>query len=208
MADRRALEERAGWISRNATVWWLNPILNVGVKRQLQMEDLGTLPSSLHPQAVHERFAHAWDEEKKRAARTAGARPRLLRTLFAVCGTGSLYMSWFIMSLLAFANLAVIELTKISLQYVSKERELSSNEVNGVIVGALGILMAAAVGSTYPRAVLYQAMVKIRNALVTSIYRKSLRVSLEGRQGQSTGQIVTIMQADVMHVYMQVAQSA
>eukprot|EP00936_MAST-01D_sp_MAST-1D-sp1_P001678 g1678.t1 len=171
----------------------------------LQMEDLGTLPQSLRPQTVHERFAQMWDKEKEQAG-TTGTRPRLLRTLFAVCGQRSLYLSWFTMSLLAFAQLAVIELTKISLQYVSKERELSSNEVIGIIVGTFGILIAAAVGSTYPRAVLYQAMVKIRNALVTAIYRKALRVSLEGRQGQSTGQIVTIMQADVTQVYMLMQQ--
>ena len=194
-----SLEERAPCLSRHATLWYLNPLLRIGTTRPLTLDDLGPLNRIDDADFVFERFEQEWGAEVARAAveePAGGKPPRLLLALFRAAGWRTLLGSWFLMGCSSFLQLALPLLTKVALQYVSGEVALTSVERGLLAFAGAATLVGGAALNAFPLVVMNRAGVQMRVALSVAIYRKALRCSCRGREGQSTGQVVTLMSAD------------
>ena len=196
----KSFEEGASCLSRYATLWYLNPMLRLGTTKALKLSDLGALPTVDDAETVHGKFAAEWAAElaRSQAAEEAGLSkpPRLLMALFRATGFRRLVLCWVLMACSSFLSLALPLLTKVVLQYVSGEIALSGLERGLLVVaGALALVGGAALNAG-PLVVMNRAGVQMRVALSVAIYRKALRTSSRGREGQSTGQVVTLMAAD------------
>lgn len=57
-------EEKVGWINRRM-FWWVNPLLFLGSKKDLQADDLFTLNRSLQSEVCSKSFSEVWQNGKR-----------------------------------------------------------------------------------------------------------------------------------------------
>ncbi|KAL7748549.1 hypothetical protein RI367_005960 [Sorochytrium milnesiophthora] len=190
----RSPEETANIFSI-ITFWWLNPLMRLGRQKPLSMEDLWALARNDQADAISHRFQVFWEQELKKT------RPSLLRA--CVRGFGGPFIAAaifkFAQDVCAFIQPQLLrKLLAFIKAYGSSDVEGGDEAMTGYLISAAMLLTAIAQSLCLHR--YFQMCVvtgmRLRTAMVTAIYRKSLRLSSSSRQNYSTGEIVNHMSVD------------
>jgi ATP-binding cassette subfamily C (CFTR/MRP) protein 1 len=179
------------------TFSWMTPMMAYGYKKFLTEEDLWNLAKRDTTKATGESFQKAWEYELENKKN-----PSLWMAIFRAFNgpyfRGSLFK--IISDTLAFVQ---PQLLRLLIVWV---KSYSTDNPQPVIKGAAIALamFAVSVGQTmglhqyFQRA--FETGMRIKTALTASIYRKSLKLSNEGRASKSTGDIVNYMAVDTQRL--------
>jgi ATP-binding cassette subfamily C (CFTR/MRP) protein 1 len=199
-----ALEDEEECPAEYATVFsiltfsWMTPMMRHGYKKYLTEDDLWNLAKRDTTQATGEAFQEAWEHEVE--TRT---HPSLWMAIFR--GFSGPYFRGSLFKIVS-DSLAFVQpqLLKLLIRFVDSYKP--GKEREPVIRGAAIALamFAVSVGQTmalhqyFQRA--FETGMRIKTALTSAIYGKSLKLSNEGRVSKSTGDIVNLMAVDTQRL--------
>lgn len=199
--SRVSPDDSCNFFSR-ITYAWIFPLLRLGYRRSLQMEDTYLLPNHYDTLTLTERFLRSWDEK------TAASSPASLLSILM----SSFGKRWGWAGILKFISdtctLASPILLSLLLRIITDQTTwhfftLSINTVSTACLLCLGIFLLLVIASfcvNYYFQIVSQEGLKIRTALNGAIYRKCFRLSGLSRQRFSSGRIVNLISTDTYRV--------
>lgn len=170
---------------------WVGPMMDVGLKRQLNFDDLFRLPDELDPVSCHSALQSYWvDEERKLVGE-----PSLFRAICHAYGWPYLWIG-----ILKVLNDGLGFMGPLLLNTLI--RILQGDIGNGHPYGyycafGLGVVSVsrAFLGSHYSY-LLSKLKLRLRASIITIVYQKCLFISLAERTTFSSGEIQTLMSVD------------
>jgi ATP-binding cassette subfamily C (CFTR/MRP) protein 1 len=180
------------------TFSWMTPLMKYGYANFLAEEDLWALAKNDATKSTGKAFEDSWQYELKHRKN-----PSLWLALFRSYGGPYVIAAFFKMGndLSAFAQ---PQLLRLLLNWVDSYRD--GQEAQPVIKGAaiaLAMFAVAVLQTTMIHQyfqITFVTGMRIKGGLTSSIYRKSLRLSNEGRASKSTGDIVNYMAVDAQRL--------
>lgn len=181
--------EKAGGWSR-VTFSWLNPLLKQGANKTLNLDDIPGLAREHQATKLYERFISNWPKEEVSKS--------TVKTLWK-----TFWLQLVFTGLLALLKLSVTYVGPLLIQrFVDYTAGISAFPHEGyILVLVLTVSKIIEVVSTH----LYQFTcnklgMEVRSSLITTIYRKGLRLSSSARQSHGVGKIVNYMSVDVQQL--------
>ncbi|MCJ1308488.1 hypothetical protein MMC25_002141 [Agyrium rufum] len=167
--------------------WWLNSLLRQGMRKILQYGDLYALRDDMKSELVYARFEHVWGRTNKSKRRSL---------LFAVASA----FKWSILApvparicLIGF-NYSQPFLIQRIVDYVAQPETADSKNVGYGLIGAtFFIYTGIAVSTGQYQYQIFRSITKVRGALVSTIYRKTLDLNSSTNAGSGA---VTLMSTD------------
>ncbi|KAG0475640.1 hypothetical protein HPP92_015326 [Vanilla planifolia] len=172
------------------TFKFVNSMMDIGVHRQLNFEDLIKLPSELIPSSCHNILASCWVAEKT----MQNSDPSLFRAICYAYG-----WSYMRLSLLRVVNDGLGFLSPLILNKLIQFLQKGSEPIHGYIL-ALSLGLTSVLKSfldTQYTFRLSKLKLKLRSSIMTVLYDKCLHVRLAERSKFSEGEIQTFMSIDV-----------
>lgn len=201
--------DKATIISKYVTFFWVTPLLRVGLKRNLQLDDLFGNPKEDSSNDLGEKLQLEWFREVDRSKKHGG-KPNLLRVFIREHGF------WFLMSWLwliishcivsPIQAMILGQLIQDGTSYYSlmidpqaNEQDLNTLYWRVVIAGLLVIFTTFITFITiHPYFFCVQHLgMKMRVASCNLVYQKSLRLSKAALGNTTVGQIVNLLSNDV-----------
>ncbi len=171
----------------------LNGLLELGSRKQLDVKDLGTLPSDIDPTTCYARFTAAWEMEKLRKE------PSVYNACMKVVGFSRVVLNAILAVLAANMTFAVPLLQQ---AIVSSQDGTNSTELRAPVLWTLiGLTLVLPVLTTVvssrsvSRGNYYD--LQMQTSLRMAIHAKILTLSPVSRQEFSIGEITTLFQRDV-----------
>lgn len=179
------------------TFSWMTPMMRYGYKEFLTQDDLWNLRKSDTTRTTSGRFEEAWEYELEKK------KPSLWFAMFRAFG-GPYYLGAVIKTVSDCLAFVQPQLLRYLIAFVDSYRR--GNEPQPPIKGA-AIALAMFTVSILQTGCLHQYFqlsfetgMRVKSALTASIYKKSLRLSNEGRAAKSTGDIVNYMAVDTQRM--------
>ncbi|XP_015787127.1 canalicular multispecific organic anion transporter 2-like [Tetranychus urticae] len=182
---------------------WYDSMAYLGFKKALTQSDLWDLPEESRTKLIHDNFSELLTESQQSLKLMNAKKPlnkarsNLFRTLLKSFWPWLLacFILKLFSSLLAFASPQLLDLL---LTFIR------SNDPSwkGVIL-ALGMFVAALLQSLFDSQYefwIQTTSMRMRSALISAIYHKSLRLSGLGRRDYTSGEIVNIMAVDTQRI--------
>ncbi|KAL7626400.1 ATP-binding cassette glutathione S-conjugate transporter ycf1 [Parahypoxylon ruwenzoriense] len=180
------------------TFSWMTPLMKHGYKQYLTEEDLWGLSPSDKTSVTGDGFEKAWNDQSKH-----GKRPSLWLTLFHAYGGPYVIAAFFkiVNDLAAFSQ---PQLLRYLISFVRSYKEGKEPEppVKGAAI-AIAMFFVAILQTTMIHQYFQLAFVtgmRIKSGLASAIYKKSLKLSNEGRSSKTTGDIVNYMAVDAQRL--------
>ncbi|RYR13167.1 hypothetical protein Ahy_B04g070294 isoform L [Arachis hypogaea] len=175
------------------TVWlWMNPLLNKGYTTPLKLQDVPTLPLEFRAERMSELFQEYWPKPEENSKHPVGF--TLLRCFWKhIAFTG----------FLAVVRLAVMYIGPMLIQsFVDFTSKANPSPYEGlVLISILLVAKSIEVLSVHQFNFHSQKLgMLIRSSIITSVYKKGLRLSSTARQAHGTGQIVNHMAVDAQQL--------
>ncbi|CAH0480039.1 unnamed protein product [Peronospora belbahrii] len=175
---------------------WVTPLMELGNQRPLEHDDLYLLDRVNQAHEVSTAFQKAW---KKQCAKTRqGGKPSLVWALVS-CFGGQI------------AKAGLLKLVHDSLQFVgpmlikeiiaylqNPEAQLSEGLMYAAIVFGSGVMQSFLLRNYFFNC--FEAGMRIRSAVCTAVYNKSLVLSAAARQKKTTGEITNLMSIDAQRL--------
>ncbi|KAL2016276.1 hypothetical protein VTK56DRAFT_3904 [Thermocarpiscus australiensis] len=180
------------------TFSWMTPLMKYGYSTFLTEEDLWGLSKKDTTKATGEAFGKAWEHELEHRKH-----PSLWRALFAAYG-GPYVLAGFFKIGNDVSQYIQPQLLRFLISFVDSYRD--GQEPQPVIKGtAIALTMfAVAVFQTIMIHQYFQLAfvtgMRIKSGLTSSIYKKALKLSNEGRSSKTTGDIVNYMAVDAQRL--------
>ncbi|TGZ81048.1 ABC transporter family protein [Ascodesmis nigricans] len=180
------------------TFSWMTPLMKRGYKIFLTEDDLWDLRRRDTTHVAEHRFKKAWEQQLK------NKKPSLWRAMFRAFGTPFALGAAFkvVQDILAFVQ---PQLLRILIAFIASY-STKGEEPQPLVVG-LGIAGSMFVASVVQTLALHQYFqhafetgMRIRSGLTAAIYRKSMKLSNEGRITKSTGDIVNLQAVDTQRL--------
>lgn len=171
---------RAGLLSR-ATFSWMNPLLEHGADKTLQIHDVPSLAAQHRAPSLHSHFT-------QNSLHDSLLLCTLWRTFwrpFLTCG------------LLALVRVSVLFVGPSLILRFTENWESQNFTLVGILAGAKLIEVITSHQYNFQ---CQKLGMQIRSALITCIFRKGLRLSSASRQNHGVGQIVNYMSVDVQQI--------
>ncbi|RLN87100.1 hypothetical protein BBJ28_00022786, partial [Nothophytophthora sp. Chile5] len=186
--------------SQDATCWsaalfsWVTPVMELGNERPLEHEDLYQLDPANRAHDVAAKFQAAWRRQREKAS-------------------GSPSLSWALASCFGgqIAKAGVLELAHDSLQFVgpmlikdiiaylqNPEALLSEGLLYAAIVFVSGVMQSFLLRNYFFHC--FESGMRVRSAICTAVYGKSLVLSAAARQKKTTGEITNLMSIDAQRL--------
>ncbi|KAJ0008012.1 hypothetical protein Pint_30337 [Pistacia integerrima] len=187
--------EEGSKVSGNNQSYWdptfesINSMMNRGVIKQLEFEDLLGLPVDMDPSACHYKLLSCWETQDS----SNSGNPSLLRAL--CCAYGYPYLC---LGLLKVLNDCIGFAGPLLLNRLIKFLQQGSGNLDGYVLAiALGLtsIFKSFLDTQYTF-YLSKLKFKLRSSMMTVIYQKCLYVSLAERSKFSGGEIQTFMSVD------------
>lgn len=181
------------------TFSWMTPLMRAGYSNYLTEDNLWNLTERNTTRVTGDSFMKAWNSELKRkkpslwmAIFKAFSGPFFRGSLFKICSDS-----------LAFVQ---PQLLRLLITFIGSHKKSNPGPPQPIIHGVvIAIAMfAVSVGQTitlhqyFQRA--FDTGMRIKSALTSAIYGKSLKLSNEGRSSKSTGDIVNYMAVDTQRL--------
>ncbi|KEH37259.1 multidrug resistance protein ABC transporter family protein [Medicago truncatula] len=176
---------KTGW-------FWMNPLLNKGYKTPLKLEDVPSLPLDFRAEKMSELFQSNWPKPEENSKHPVGV------TLFR-CFWKQIAFTGFI----AVIRLCVMYVGPLLIQsfvdFTSRKDSTTSEGI--VLICVLFAAKSVEVLSVHQFNFHSQKLgMLIRSSIITSVYKKGLRLSSSSRQAHGTGQIVNHMAVDAQQL--------
>ncbi|KAI5446385.1 Multidrug resistance-associated protein 4 [Lathyrus oleraceus] len=189
----RALSPYACSSFLSKTVWyWMNPLINKGYETPLKLEDVPSLPLEFRAEKMSELFQNNWPKPEENSKHPVGV------TLFR-CFWKPLTFTGF----LAIIRLCVMYVGPMLIQSFvdfTSRKDSTTNE-GVVLILILFVAKSVEVLSVHQFNFHSQKLgMLIRSSIITSVYKKGLRLSSSSRQAHGTGQIVNHMAVDAQQL--------
>lgn len=175
---------------------WMTPMMRHGYKNFLVQEDLWDLRKEDSTRATGDIFHEMWDDELQKK------KPSLWIAMFRAYGGPFLVGAGFktASDFLAFVQ---PQLLRLLISFVESYRTSSAEPAargGAIAVGMFLVSIAQTVclHQYFQRA--FETGMRIKSGLTSAIYKKSLRLSPEGRADKSTGDIVNHMAVDTQRL--------
>ncbi|OIW21630.1 hypothetical protein TanjilG_06788 [Lupinus angustifolius] len=175
------------------TIWlWMNPLLNKGYQTPLKLEDVPSLPLDFRAEKMSELFQRNWPKPEENSKHPVGV------TLFR-CFWKHIVFTGF----LAVIRLGVMYVGPMLIQsFVDFTSRKDSSPSEGLTL-ILILLLAKSVEVLSVHQFNFHSQklgMLIRSSIITSVYKKGLRLSSSSRQAHGTGQIVNHMAVDAQQL--------
>ncbi|KAI3455227.1 hypothetical protein Pfo_011890 [Paulownia fortunei] len=176
-------------IWRLMTFKTIDPVLQHGVNKQLDFEDLLQLPIDMDPSSCHNLLLRMWDAQQRNNLSS----PSLFKTICSAYG-----WPYFCIGLLKVINDCLGFAGPLLLNKLIRFLQQGARNVDGYVLAiSLGLVsvLKSFLDTQYSFR-LSQLRLKLRSSIMTIIYRKCLCVSLAERSKFSEGEIQTFMSVD------------
>jgi ABC-type bacteriocin/lantibiotic exporter with double-glycine peptidase domain len=191
-------ENRASFLSQ-LTFWWFNSLAWKGLKRPLVAEDMWKLDKRNQTKHIYRQFERYWQPAIERSKSLEAPKKSLNVTWPLVKSFWRpllvVFAFKFVASFMTFVNPLILD------QLITF---MSSDKPNWIgLMYALGMFGSACLESLLNNQyeyLIFLVSMRIRAALILTIYKKSLVLSASGRKDFTTGQIVNLMSVDVQKV--------
>lgn len=180
------------------TFSWMTPLMKRGYKKFLTEEDLWDLRAQDSTHVTEHKFRAVWESQLKTK------KPNLWIAMFKAFGAPFALGAAFkvVQDILAFVQ---PQLLRVLISFISSYNT-KGEEPQPLVVG-LGIAATMFAASVIQTLALHQYFqhafetgMRIRSSLTAAIYRKSMRLSNEGRIAKSTGDIVNLQAVDTQRL--------
>lgn len=187
------------WPSKESNCWssvffaWLTPILKLGNTRALEFEDLYQLDPENRAKNVYLLFTKKWGMEKSQSNR-----PRLWMALSKAFGFPFLLAGG-----LKLVHDSLLFVSPMVIKAVIAFLQDSNATLNEGLLYVLAIFASGVIQSFCLRQYFfycYQVGMRLRTAVVTAVYDKTLKLSSAARQRSSTGEITNLMSIDAQRL--------
>ncbi|XP_028766437.1 ABC transporter C family member 13 isoform X1 [Neltuma alba] len=171
------------------TFKFINPVMNHGVVKQLDFEDLLELPPDLDPSSCHDILFTCWEAQLS----NNGSNPSLLRAV--CCAYGWPYLR---LGLLKVVNDCIGFAGPLLLNKLIRFLQQGSESLDGYLL-AISLGLTSVIKSfldTQYSFHLGKLKLRLRSSIMTLIYQKCLCVNLAERSKFSNGEIQTFMSVD------------
>jgi ATP-binding cassette subfamily C (CFTR/MRP) protein 1 len=194
--DQYECPTESATIFSKLTFGWMTPMMKRGYTKYLTEEDLWDLRAKDGTTQTEKKFAKAWERQLDRK------KPNLWLALFeafgAPFGIGALFKV--VQDILAFVQ---PQLLRMLIAFVASYNTGTPKPViQGLAIAALMFLTSTvqtlALHQYFMHA--FETGMRIKSALTAAIYRKSIRLSNEGREAKSTGDIVNLQAVDTQRL--------
>ncbi|KAM3473295.1 hypothetical protein MY5147_004840 [Beauveria neobassiana] len=180
------------------TFSWMTPMMRFGYKTFLTEDDLWALAKADKTSTTGQRFSDAWDQEMKSRPKS----PSLWLVLFRAYG-GPYAVAAIFKILNDMSQYIQPQLLRLLLRWVqSYETDSPQPVIKGAALAlamfACAIFQTTMVHQYFQLA--FETGMRIKGGLGSSIYRKALKLSNEGRSTKSTGDIVNYMAVDAQRL--------
>ncbi|KAL3835470.1 hypothetical protein ACJIZ3_010206 [Penstemon smallii] len=167
----------------------IDPVMQYGVKKQLDFDHLLELPVDMDPSSCHSTLLRNWDAQR----RNNSDHPSLFKTICSTYG-----WPYFQIGLLKVVNDCLSFAGPLLLNKLIRFLQQGSGNVDGYVLAvSLGLVsVLKSVLDTQYSFRLSKLRLKMRSSITTIIYRKCLCVSLAERSKFSEGEIQTFMSVD------------
>jgi ABC-type multidrug transport system fused ATPase/permease subunit len=180
----------------NLVFQWLSPILDVGFKKKrLDPDDLNLapLPIDCSSQHAYDRFQQFWKVE----IMISPTKPSILKVLFQAFGREFIYAGILKLThdVCRFVGPQVLRQMILYLQ----EEETGERTIQRILFLTGSLILAQIIMSLCLSHYYYKCDcvgLRVRNALVVSIYRKNFLLSARERQNRSTGEVTNLISID------------
>ncbi|CDK29967.1 unnamed protein product [Kuraishia capsulata CBS 1993] len=183
------------------TFTWMTPLMSLGHRKFLVQSDLPKLPHYLTAKTVFEGFSTQWEREKNSISGLKKS-PSLALALARAYGGQYFIGACFklIQDSLAYSQ---PQLLRKLIKFVTAYNEdntipLTRGFIYVLAMFASSVVQTACLHQYFQRA--FETGMKIKSALISSIYQKSLNMSVEAKQDKATGDIVNLMSVDTQRL--------
>lgn len=180
---------------------WIQPLIQLGAKRPLEFEDIYAIPQRFQSQLLLNKLSEAWQQEIA-IARKNNRNPWLGYALFRT------YASNIVLTVFEFIPYLVISLlqplfVQYILQYISTGTTLFLGISNpfGLTVLLFGLSVICITSFNHSFFMISFVGLYCRTAITTMIFNKSMRISAASKNKHTTGEILTLMSADVERIW-------
>ncbi|KAJ4718638.1 ABC transporter family protein [Melia azedarach] len=190
------IEEGCNRNSGNNQSYWdlmtfksIDPVMNRGVIKQLDFEDLLWLPADMDPSACHYKLLSCWQAQQS----SNHTNPSLFRAICCAYG-----YSYICLGLLKVFNDCIGFTAPLLLNKLIKFLQQGSGNLDGYVL-AVSLGLTSVLKSFFDTQYTYhlsKLKLKLRSSIMIIIYQKCLYVSLAERSKFSDGEIQTFMSVD------------
>ena len=178
------------------TFSWMTPLMKYGYRNFLTQDDLWNLRRRDSTRVTGEAMEEAWAIELDKS------KPSLWIAMFRAFG-GSYLRGSIIKTISDILQFAQPQLLRLLISWVDSYRTPTPQPaIRGVALAllmfAVSVSQSCALHQYFQR--VFEVGMRIRSSLTSMIYRKSLRLSNEGRSAKSTGDIVNYMAVDTQRL--------
>lgn len=180
------------------TFSWMSPMMKYGNKEYLVQDDLWNLRKSDTTKLTYDDFSAAWEQQAE-----TKKRPNLWLTMFSAFG-GPYFEGAVIKTVADCLAFVQPQLLRFLISFVDSYRRGNEPQppVKGAVIAlamfAVSIAQTAFLHQYFQRS--FETGMRVKAALTAMIYRKSMRLSNEGRSAKSTGDIVNYMAVDTQRL--------
>ncbi|KAJ1988448.1 hypothetical protein GGI25_005269 [Coemansia spiralis] len=197
-AGKRAPEESANIFSRLSFAW-LSPLLELGQHKQIDEGDLWKLPAKYAPLNVAEKFDTNWQHELNSSMHRT---PSLLRALWKTHGANFALSGVFklIQDILQFTQPVLLSHL---IGFVASHATDNPQPVSYGLFYAVAMFVCQFVLTIFLHQYSQLAAItgmNVKASLISTIYKKVLRLSNDTRQEYTTGNITTLFSVDVQNI--------
>ena len=178
------------------TFGWMTPIMRRGYTKYLTQEDLWDLREKDSTTVTESKFSEAWARQLQR--KTPNLWFALFQAFGAQFGIGTLFK--IVQDILAFVQ---PQLLRMLIGFVaSYETETPQPAIQGFAIAVLMFLTSTIQTLSLHQYFMhaFETGMRIKSGLTAAIYRKSTRLSNEGRAQKSTGDIVNLQAVDTQRL--------
>ncbi|CAM1308462.1 ABCC2 (predicted) [Pycnogonum litorale] len=192
-------KHKSSFISR-VSFWWIVELLMVGFKRPLEKSDLWDLDENETAEHIYSELENTLYEGKTYKAKDMKSlmkRKSLFRGLFTMYGPTFIFI--IILSLVASVLIVLGPMVQnLIITFVSTDQPLWRGLLYSItlflISSVEAIMIEPCIYATF-----YIGM-KVKSALISALYRKSLRLSNSSKKKWTTGEIVNLMSVDTQRI--------
>eukprot|EP00753_Platysulcus_tardus_P003847 PLAT12496.16.p1 GENE.PLAT12496.16~~PLAT12496.16.p1 ORF type:complete len:1587 (+),score=934.98 PLAT12496.16:2689-7449(+) len=188
-AGGRTPESRAGLLS-TVTFSWMSPIMATGYLRQLRYSDLFPIRPSESAAAVAERLRVAWARQMERGEENASLARALWSAFGGTFACAGLFK--FIYDLQQFVGPQILKRLIRFLGDDGADWHVGL-VLTGIMLGS-AVIQSVVLHQYFHR--VFRTGMRVRTAIVATIYAKALRLSRAAKEEQQTGQLVNLMSVD------------
>ncbi|KAK7751482.1 ATP-binding cassette glutathione S-conjugate transporter ycf1 [Diatrype stigma] len=180
------------------TFSWMTPLMRLGYKQYLTEEDLWGLSPSDKTSTTGQSFEEAWQHQQKHRER-----PNLWLVLFRAYG-GPYALATIFKVINDLAAFSQPQLLRFLISFVDSygEGKVPQPPIKGAAIAiamfSVAVLQTSMIHQYFQLA--FVTGMRIKAGLASAIYKKSLKLSNEGRTSKSTGDIVNYMAVDAQRL--------